>query len=154
MRVKIILIATLVVISALVCSVGAMPDPNKYAPVVINNGDGTGSLYIQAMCGHTLITKDVIIQEVVLKDEKYNLGTMNALIQKDNLNLYNPVGENKTIELDANGKYDAFFKPGIYALTFLNEQAAGNEYAIAQVNANYKTQINFAGHGVTKADEN
>jgi len=113
--------------------------------------DGCGELFIHVLVGHNIFSKEMIIQRI--NDSNTRPFANGDKVMSDQFPLFEKVGDNTTIELNAIGQYDGRYSPGTYGIILKDGMAGQPEYAIAQVTHKYSTIVNFMGHGVTFVDK-
>ncbi len=153
MRTKICLIVALIVMTALVCSVGAVPYRDyemKYVQVT-PDVDATGYLYIQVLTFESSYSNTVILQRV---NPIGAPAVTNGIVSKNIFDMYTPVGDSKILKLTPTAAYDEALVPGTYSLKLTDGNNEVPEYAVVTIVAGQKTEIHFQGHAVSRWNEN
>jgi hypothetical protein len=63
--------------------------------------------------------------------------------------MFEKLGEPRTIELNAAGKFDDRYAPGVFAVMLKDGNGGQSEYSIVSVYRGYSSYINFIGHAVS-----
>jgi hypothetical protein len=154
---KKILVILAIALIALCCAASAAPYRDydmKYSNPNDQIGESavSGTLNVQLLCFHNLISKNVVIQRIDENATK-EVSTLEGsrAITKYDAERYTPLGENVTVELSPTGAYDTRLVEGVFLLTLRDGNSGDPEYAVARIHAGYGTQVNFLGHAVTPA---
>ena len=152
---KKILVILAIALIALCCAASAAPYRDydmKYSNPNDQIGESavSGTLNVQLLCFHNLISKNVVIQRIDENATK-EVSTLEGsrAITKYDAERYTPLGENVTVILSPTGAYDTRLVEGVFLLTLRDGNSGDPEYAVARIHAGYGPQVNFLGHAVT-----
>lgn len=150
---NVVLIAVILMIAVCIAPVMGESDyTSKYAaPPKEPVQDGCGSLYVVLGCGHNLITKDFTIQRVEVNNATFTNG---QIVSDEFIDSYVIlVGDPKTFNFGASGKWDDRIAPGTFLLTIADGNGGHKEQALVTVYLSERSGVKFLGHAVTMADE-